>query len=302
MIQGAHPLAGGLCALASAATWAVAALIFARLGTRASPFALNLGKGLVGLGVLGIGLAFVGFGTLPLSGWVILGLSGLIGIGFGDTVYFAALVRLGPRKMLVVTTLIPIVASVMAMVFLGERPSLGWAVGATVCLSGVAWVMWERLPTATAQERSAQRSGLWLGIVTIFLEALGILLSKVGMEQGGDAGFAEATFVRLLAGATGVLIYGVASRALGSWVRSWVQPGFLVRLVWASLLGTVLGIGLAMAALWLTDVHLASVLNSTTPLFILPLAVLVLGERLSLRTVLGTAVAVSGVAVLILTS
>ena len=107
MEPGLHPVAGGACALGSAAAWAIASLIFARLGKRASPLSLNLGKGLISLAVLGVILAVVGFGSLPPAGWGILALSGLIGIGFGDTVYFAALIRMGPRKMLVVTTLVP---------------------------------------------------------------------------------------------------------------------------------------------------------------------------------------------------
>ena len=300
MQAGLHPVAGGACALASAASWAVASLLWARLGRRASPFALNLAKGLISLALVGVVLAWRGFAELSTVGWAVLALSGAVGIGLGDTVYFAALVRLGPRKMLVVGTLIPLAASALAVAFLGERPGPRWAAGAALTLSGVAWVLWERLPTVDREARRARRGALGLALATVLLEAAGTFLTKLGMGQGGDAGPAEAMFVRLAAGAVVVAGLGLWRRELRAWAESWVQPRFFGTLVAASLLGTFVGIGLSIAALWLTDVSLASVLNATTPLFVLPLAVVVQGERLSAGGVLGAAAAVAGVVVLML--
>lgn len=300
MESGMHPIAGGACALGSAAAWALASLIWARLGRRASPLALNLGKGLISLGLLAVVLAWRGFGVLPASGWGILAVSGLIGIGLGDSVYFAALVRLGPRKMLVVTTLIPVAASVLAMVFLGERQGPRWIAGTVLCLAGVTWVLWDRTPAEDSKTPRERRGALLLAFATVACEGLGIFLAKLGMGQGGTAGPLEATFVRLLAGAIGVAGVGLFRHEIGTWFRGWLEPGFLATLTAASLLGSVVGIGLSMAALWLTDVSLASILNATTPLFVLPLSVFVLRERLSAGAVLGALAAVTGVVLLML--
>jgi drug/metabolite transporter (DMT)-like permease len=172
-------------------------------------------------------------------------------------------------------------------------------VGSALCLAGVAGVLWERLPSESAEARRGRRGALLLALATVGLEALGTFLSKLGMGQGGTAGPLEATFVRLLAGAVGVAGLGLARREIGGWLRSWAQPGFAGSLVTASIVGTFVGIGLSMAALWLTDVSLASVLNATTPLFVLPLAALVLRERVTARAVLGALTAVAGVIVLL---
>jgi drug/metabolite transporter (DMT)-like permease len=54
----------------------------------------------------------------------ILALSGVIGIGLGDTAYFAAINRLGPRRALLLETLAPPIAALLALVFLQEALSL----------------------------------------------------------------------------------------------------------------------------------------------------------------------------------
>ncbi len=59
------------------------------------------------------------------------------------------------------------------------------------------------------------------------------------------------------------------------------------------------GFYLGMLALELTDATLASVLCATEPVFILPLAVWLLREKLSARAIVGAVVAVCGVALIL---
>ena len=59
------------------------------------------------------------------------------------------------------------------------------------------------------------------------------------------------------------------------------------------------GFWLSLVALKHLDASLAGPLNSTAPLFILPLSVLVLHEKLSLRAVAGTVIAVGGVGLIL---
>ncbi len=60
------------------------------------------------------------------------------------------------------------------------------------------------------------------------------------------------------------------------------------------------GFWLSLVAIKYVDVSIAYTLNSTEPLFILPLAVLILKEKITLRALLGTVVALAGIACLCL--
>lgn len=290
-------LVGGAFALTSAALWAAASILWTRLGKDVSPFGMNLGKGLIALVCLGVGFLFTGFPQADFRAWVILGASGLIGISLGDTTYFAALLRLGPRRMLVVTTLTPLLASVLAIAFLGEVPTWRWALGAALCIGGVTEVLRERLPDGA--DRGSWRAGIGLGLLTVACDAVGTVMSKVGMADMDSQGPMDATFIRVLFGVVGLVIYGLVGFRIASWLAPFRAPRLFGVLILASVTGTFLGIWFALAALWHTDVKLASILNSTSPLFILPLAVIFLKERLTLRSVAGAFVAVAGVAVLL---
>ena len=91
--------------MSAALVWAGASILWKKLGEDVAPLGMNLGKGLISL--LGFGLLFTAFSmpTAAPSAWFLLGLSGLIGISLGDTTYFMALLKLGPRRILVMTAL-----------------------------------------------------------------------------------------------------------------------------------------------------------------------------------------------------
>lgn len=287
---------GGSFALASAALWAAASILWIRLGKDVSPIGMNLGKGLFALVCLGVGFVFLGFPSADPFAWTILGLSGIIGISIGDTTYFAALMRLGPRRILALTTLTPLATSGLAILVLGESPTLQWVVGAALCLSGVGLVLRERLPKETT---GSWKAGVWLGLLTVACDGIGQILSKIGMQGMDSQGPMDATFIRLTFGVAGLLVFGLHRFRVRQWLAPFRSPRLVVVLLIASFVGTFLGIWFSLAALHYSDVTFATVLNSTNPLFILPMAALFLGERITWRAVLGVVVAIGGVAVLL---
>lgn len=115
-------LSGELAALMAAFLWAVATVLFGRLGKALSPLILNLLKGVMAIAFIGLTLLLradlapeLPFGAV---GW--LALSGAIGIGLGDTAYFTAVNQLGARRALLLESLAPPLAALLAWVGLQE--------------------------------------------------------------------------------------------------------------------------------------------------------------------------------------
>ncbi|MCZ7586564.1 MAG: DMT family transporter [Deltaproteobacteria bacterium] len=285
---------GGSFALSAAALWAGASILWKRLGEDVPSAGMNLGKGLVALALLAVMLIAAGPMELGLHAWLVLGASGVVGVALGDTAYFLALVRLGPRRILVLTTLTPLLASFMAIALLGERPSFQWGVGTLLCLGGVAWVMRERLPDGA--DRGRWRSGIAIGIGAALCEATGTLLTKVGLGGTPEYAWREATFIRMLFAVTALSAYAAARGKIGDWLGPFRRGRRLLVLVAASFIGTFLAILFATASLWYTHVALAAVLKSMSPIFILPLARLFMKERITVPAVLGAVLAVAGAA------
>jgi drug/metabolite transporter (DMT)-like permease len=110
VVEQAYPsMRGELAALMAAFLWAVATVVFGRLGKALSPLVLNLAKGAIALVLLSLTLVLMGQSAAGLDRQAvsILALSGVIGIGLGDTAYFTAINHLGPRRALLLETLGP---------------------------------------------------------------------------------------------------------------------------------------------------------------------------------------------------
>ena len=288
-----HDLLGSGFALGAAFLWAAATLLWDRLGREVSAVAMNLGKGAMALLFLAATLAAIGLVPLARRTWLVLGLSGLCGITLGDTLFFLSLARLGPRRSLLLNALIPVAASLLAMAVLGERLTpRGWA-GGLLTLGGVTWVMRERGPRSG--DGGSWRAGIGYGLGSVLCCAVSVLLSKLGLAEAPPL---QASCVRLLVGTGGLVVVLVLMGHPRAETAPLREGRLFAVLAVASFLGTYLGIWFSLLALRYTTVTAQVILTTTSPLFVLPLAAVFLRERVSVRAVLGAAVAVGGVAVL----
>ena len=263
-----------------------------RLGNSVSALGMNVGKGLVALLCLGVVVLPSGLAAPAGVDLMLLALSGLLGICVGDTLYFLTLQRLGPRLTLLLTTLVPVATVVAAVVLLGERIG-GWAwLGLALALAGVAYVLWERSPQQHRRQRFV--SGLSWGAAFILVEAAAILLTKVGVVELPAL---DATLIRQAAALMGLAVWLAITRSFVRTMAPLNDRRLLVILVVGAVVGAFLGTWLSVLGLKYTYAAVAATLNATSPLFVLPMAVLVLKESVSARAVVGAVVAVGGVAV-----
>lgn len=277
--------------LLSACSWALGAILWRKLGERLSSYSMNLAKTVLGSLCLGVFLLFTGLEPISVSSVLYLSLSGLLGIAIGDTFFFLALMELGPRRASLMGSLNPVVIAVAAAVLLGERPTAwAWA-GIIATTLGVGWVLWER--ASSGKEGKNTSLGIRYGLLSVLCTAGAVLLAKVGVASVPTA---HAAWIRLLAGAVGLIAWGAWRSDLRNSVSPFRKGGLLAKVSVVVVVVAVGGFWLSLVALKHVDASLAGPLNSTAPLFILPLSVVLMKEKLSLRTMVGTAIAVCGVA------
>lgn len=286
---------GCLSALLSAALWALGAILFKRLGDNLSPICINLGKSVFATICLGIMLLFINGESVSHRTFLYLGISGLLGITLGDTFYIKSLIELGPRLSLILTLLIPATTVLLALLILHERLSLIHCMGMLLTFSGVFMVLMERPGHVEKQIRNRIK-GIKYGLLAIFSCAFSIIFSKLVIESTTAL---KATFIRQLVGAAGLIAWRLIRTKLHRWVKPLLNPVLLRNLVFAAFISTFLGTWLCLTALKYIDAAIATILNSTSPLFILPLSYFFLKERISLRSFLGSLIATIGVGVII---
>ena len=106
----------------------------------------------------------------------------------------------------------------------------------------------------------------------------------------------QASLIRHSAAIVCLFAWAMATGALGNWVSPVLRDRKLLWLLLAaSVIGAFLGSWLSVLALKYTHTVIAVTLNSTSPLFVMPLAALMLKEKISLRSVLGATLAVAGI-------
>ncbi|HEY6000279.1 MAG TPA: DMT family transporter [bacterium] len=284
----------GLVALASSASWALGTVLWRKIGEEISPFSMNLGKGVIGSLFLAAAFLVIRLEPMSLHDFLYLGISGLLGITLGDTFFFLSLMHLGPSLSSLMGTLVPVCVAASAVIFLGERPSIAAWAGICLTVGGVAWVVQAR--QARVGLAGGTSRGVVLRLLSVLFMTAGIICAKIGVRAVPSV---QATLIRMLWGVGGLLCWGFLSRQLRGWVAPFGDPRLLRKVSLIVFIVVFGGFWLSLLSLKHLDASLAGALGSTAPLFILPIAAILLGERISLKAGLATAVAVGGVALLL---
>ncbi|MCM2359246.1 MAG: DMT family transporter [Geobacteraceae bacterium] len=281
-----------LAALGSAASWSLGAVLFKGLGESLSSFAMTLVKGGVSVFLLGaLTLLTGGYANIGGEAYLYLILSGILGIALSDTFFFSALKEVSPQTITLLFTFGQVVTVLLAVLLLGETlPLQGWG-GIALIITGITIGMFPGF----AEKGQSSLRGIVFGLISILLMSFSVILTKKGLAEVSTL---YATFLRMLAGTLGMLLVGIATRRLGGWVTPFRDPRLMTRFTLSVCVITFGGFWLAIVAFKYTSVAVANSLISTEPIFVLPVAALLLKEKVTVHAVAGAVIATVGVIVL----
>jgi drug/metabolite transporter (DMT)-like permease len=300
------PHAGELAAAGTVLCWTASALFFGAASRRIGSLSVNLVRMVMAFALFAVTLTITrGFPVpvdFPVRAWCWLALSGLIGFTLGDMCLFQAFVKVGPRISMLVMSLVPAMTALLGWAVLGESYSVGQGAGIVLTIFGVAWVVLERQPPNARKAGTASPpitvAGLALALGGTVGQAVGLVVGKLGM---GNLDAFAATQIRVVTGTLGfVALFAV----LGGWRRVWQSLGnrYAMSLTaGGALAGPFLGVALLMLAIQYTSTGVASTIVALVPLTLIPPAMLIHRERVSLRALCGTFLAIGGVILLVAT-
>jgi drug/metabolite transporter (DMT)-like permease len=289
---------GELYSILAAATWALGVIIYKRLGESLSPLALNLLKNLIVLALMVPTVIWAHGWVRPdfsLHNLLLTLLSGALGIALADTLYFRALNELGAGRLGVMGNLFSPSVIFLAWLALGEHLSALQGAGFLLVLGGVMLAHGSVTVGADGQRTArATRRGLFFGFAAVFLNALGIVMIKPVLETEP---FFQVALLRMFAALFVMLALLPFLR------RQFRMPNWRV-IPWkvllpAAFVGQYLSMLMWLAGYKYISASVASILNETASIFILLFAAAFLGERLTLRKLLGVALTFGGVVVML---
>lgn len=295
---------GELAALTTSLCWSATASFFTVASRQIGSVAVNRTRLALAVVLLSLTHWAVRGSLVPLAAeperWFWLGSSGVVGLVMGDAFLFQAFVWVGPRIGMLMMSLAPIIAALLALVFLGEKlVPLQW-LAITITLAGVATVVLDRRRPATVPgERPNFVRGIAFGFGAAAGQAIGLILAKRGLEGNFDA--LSGNLIRMIAAAGVIWITAVLMRRAGdTLIRVRAGKRVLLPIIGGAVTGPYIGVWLSLIAIQRTEIGIASTLMALPPVFLLPIGRIAFKESIGFQAILGTLVAISGVAMLFL--
>jgi drug/metabolite transporter (DMT)-like permease len=237
------------------------------------------------------------FSTEP-SRWFWLSLSGVIGLALGDVFFFQSLIAVGARLGSLLLSLAPIFGSILAWIIFGEILTALQILGIGLALAGIAWVVMSHKEPADTPHGHTRR-GVIFGVLAGLCQAVGLVLSKQGLS--GEFSAFQANAIRMLAAALFVWGWTALEGRVGVTFIALRQNS---RVFWllalGAFVGPLLGVSSSLLAVQHAEVGVASTLMALPPVILLPVSYFVYKEKIGWQAVLGTVLAIVGVAVLFL--
>ncbi|HEY3358635.1 MAG TPA: DMT family transporter [Polyangia bacterium] len=293
---------GEIYSVACAAIWAFATILFRKGGERVPPVALNVFKDVIALVLFLVTLPLLG---VPLLGgghatrdWVILLVSGAMGIGIADTIFFASLNRLGAVGSSIINSLYSPMVVAAAALYLREPLRTALIAGAVLMVGAILIGTWAPGAAQPRPDRRRALEGIGLGVLSMALMAVGIVLAKPVLTRT-DPWWAAT--VRVIGGVALLALQALASSSARREVLACFRPQRVWRLTMpAAVIGGYVGMVIWVMGFKYASASTAGVLNQTNGIFVLLFAALLLGERITTRKVVAIAMAFAGAVVVVL--
>lgn len=295
---------GGLAALGTSILWAAGSTFFTFASRELGSVTVNRVRLLLATIFLAITHLAINGALIPVNvepeTWFWFVLSGVIGLVLGDAFLFQAFVWIGPRLSMLLMSLAPVISVIFSWIFLAERLTLLQVLGIGITVLGVSTVILDRgrLNQANGQNRNYLK-GLLFGLGGAVGQALGLITSKVGLNAGVSP--LSGNLIRIFSAAVIMWVIALLMNQAKVTIDSVWQSGRARSfLLMGTLAGPFLGVWLSLVAIQHTPVAVATTLMSLAPIILLPVGKIVFKESIGWRAIVGTVVAVSGVAMLFL--
>jgi drug/metabolite transporter (DMT)-like permease len=287
-----------LAALATATCWATTALFSSGPATWLGAAAFNRLRQIAVTLMLALTVGLLGtWREVTPEMFLPLILSGLLGITLGDTLNFATVVRLGPRRAGVLFALNAPMAAFLGWLFLHETLPLQAVFGILVCFAGTALAI--RFGGAGGHYLESIKgrylTGISFGLLAALGQAIGSILARPLMAGGLDP-FA-ASLVRVgFAGAALSVLMSLPIPALAQ--RNPLTTRVFWQTIGIAFLGLMVGMTLMLYALEGGKVGIITTLTATSPVIILPMLWAKTGQRPAAGAWAGAALVVAGMALI----
>lgn len=294
---------GELAALGAAISWTVSALLYGKALQETKPLSANIIR-LTATGAFLFALLVVlgKFSVLTsLRGdtLILAGVSGLIGLGIGDTLYMVSLKSIGVSRAVPITCTYPLFTILWAIVLVGEPVTLSVVFGAFAIVFGVWLLSREKNRGNGGAEKKIPSKGVAIALAAAIIWSVGITMINIAMKEAPDIDHAYS--LNILRVVVAAVLMTVAAPIID---RNLGFTGIGRKNVLALIAGGIVALGFGWFLLTYSFIYTletqAVPISSTTPLFSTFVGATFLHEKLTAKGALGSIIVVLGVFIIFL--
>jgi DME family drug/metabolite transporter len=289
---------GELAALGAAISWTISAMLYRKALEQSSPVSANIVRLSCTSVILVTFLVAVGkFGvliSLPTNVIVLAAVSGVVGLGLGDTIYLASLKMIGVARAVPITCTYPLFSLTWAIFLVGEPITLSVVLGAVIIVIGIWLLSHEYEANVTRLQSKVLIKGIVAALATALLWSVSITMMDMAVTEANDLD--HALVINTLRAAAIAVLFLAFSPVIDR------KHNFLKmnrKTVATLVAGGIVALGLGWFFLTYSFVETlesrAVPISSTTPLFSTLAGVVLLREKVTARNVLGSAIIVVGI-------
>ncbi|MCA9959157.1 MAG: DMT family transporter [Anaerolineales bacterium] len=291
---------GELAALGTAVCWSLTAMFFSYSGRLIGSDVVNRSRLIFAFLFLSLSHLLLEGSLFPLHAepfrWGWLALSGILGLVLGDTFLFQAYVLIGPRLSMLLMATVPIYSTLFGWLLFGETVSAMELTGILLAVGGIGWVVTEKRSGFSVVENKEYKKGLLMGLLGALGQVANLVTAKYGLVDGFSS--LSATLMRIFVAMLVLWTLALLRGQVGHSLRQWRNKPAFRAMIGGSIAGPFLGIWLSLLAISLARLGIASTLMALPPVLLIPLEYVVYKRRVSGRGMVGTAVAILGVALI----
>lgn len=291
---------GQISALSAALLWSVSSFVFTDATKRIGMVQLNISRMILACILLMLTFPFLNI-SYDITLWQItlLSISGFIGLVIGDSALFKSFAEIGPRVSMLIMSLNPAIAAIIAYFVLGESLSYWGIIGIVITLFGVILVVTEPKKNEESEFKLTKK-GIFYALLAAIGQGVGLIFAKMAFNSGDIHGLL-ATYIRIASAVVIMLPMAIIAKKYANPFKVFAKDKYSLMLVGVgSIIGPYLGIAFSFYAIMYTEVGIASTIMATVPIIMLPISYFYYKEKISSKSVSGAFIAVAGVCMLFL--
>jgi DME family drug/metabolite transporter len=291
---------GELAALGTAFCWTISAVLYKKALLETKPISANIVRCTGTSIALIVALVTIGkVGTLAdvsLHAIMLTSVSGIVGLGFGDTLYMISLKLVGVARAVPITCTYPLFSILLAIFLQKEVVTSQVVLGAVAIVLGIWLLSQEEQKDVNKLYKKDLIKGVASSLATAAIWAVSIALINMAVTLPETTSLDHAlavNTVRIVA--TAVFLLGSAPITDRSFEFLKMKKGTLLAVVSGGLVALAVGwFLLAMSFLYIPESQ-AVPISSTSPLFAVIAGMIFLHEPVTAKIVAGSLIVVVGI-------